>query len=282
MTADAPHAQISPDLFIDSLLGYQKTAALRAALALDLFSIIADSDGTAATLAARTGCAERGIRILCDYFTVIGFLEKHEARYRLTPSTATFLTRGSPAWMGSIADFIASPEMLGLWLEDPVSYVRNGGSPGLANVAANNPVWVKFAKAMVPFIAAPSAAMAAEIGSWRPAPRRVLDIAAGHGMFGIAIAKAVPGAEITALDWPAVLQVAEENAAAAGLAGRYRLQPGSAFEVDWGSDNDAVLLPNFLHISTRRPASACSPGRAAAWRPAAASSPSRWSRTTTA
>ncbi len=66
-------------------------------------------------------------------------------------------------------------------------------------------------------------------------------------MFGINVGKAVPGAEITALDWPAVLQVAEANAKEAGLAGRYRLSPGSAFDLDWGSDLDLVLLTNFLH-----------------------------------
>jgi FtsP/CotA-like multicopper oxidase with cupredoxin domain len=60
------------------------------------------------------------------------FVLKQGARYRLTPSTAMFLTRSSPAYMGSIADFMASPEMIALWLDDPPSYVRNGGSPGLA------------------------------------------------------------------------------------------------------------------------------------------------------
>jgi O-methyltransferase domain len=75
----------------------------------------------------------------------------------------------------------------------------------------------------------------------------VADISAGHGLYGIAIGKAVPGAEIIAVDWGPVLKVAEANAAAAGLAGRYRLRPGSAFDVDWGSNLDLVMLPSFLH-----------------------------------
>jgi 2-polyprenyl-3-methyl-5-hydroxy-6-metoxy-1,4-benzoquinol methylase len=79
------------------------------------------------------------------------------------------------------------------------------------------------------------------------APRRLLDVAAGHGMFGIALAQAVPQAEVTAIDWQAVLAVAEKNAAAAGISERYRTIPGSAFEVDWGNNFDIVLLTNFLH-----------------------------------
>jgi cyclopropane fatty-acyl-phospholipid synthase-like methyltransferase len=76
---------------------------------------------------------------------------------------------------------------------------------------------------------------------------RVLDIAAGHGMYGIAIAKENAGAEITAVDWPNVLEVAKENAERAGILDRYNTIPGSAFEVDFGGPYDLVLITNFLH-----------------------------------
>ncbi|SEF11426.1 Ubiquinone/menaquinone biosynthesis C-methylase UbiE [Rhizobiales bacterium GAS191] len=238
----------SPDRFLDAALGYQKTAAIKAALALDLFTAIAQKDGDIERVAAHTRASSRGIRILCDYLTILGFLEKDQGRqYRLTPSTELFLTRSSPAWIGSVVDFLASPEMMALWLEDPVSYVSNGGSPGLANIAPDNPVWVKFAKAMVPLIAPAAQGIAQEVGAWPSPPRKVLDVAAGHGMFGIALAKAIPQAEVTAIDWQSVLAVAKENAVSAGVSERYRTIPGSAFEVDWGSDFDLVLLTNFLH-----------------------------------
>jgi 2-polyprenyl-3-methyl-5-hydroxy-6-metoxy-1,4-benzoquinol methylase len=240
-------AEVSPDLFLDAILGYQKTAALKAALALDLFTAISQNDGDFHRIAEHTGASARGIRILCDYLTVQGFLEKERDRYRLTPSTEVFLTTTSPAAMGSVVDFLASPEMIAQWLDDPVAYVRRGGSEGLANLAPDHPIWVKFAKAMVPLIRPAAQAVAAEVGSWPTPPRRVLDIAAGHGIFGISIAQALPGAEITAIDWQAVLAVAEENAAQAGVAKRYRTLPGSAFDVDWGDGFDLVLLTNFLH-----------------------------------
>jgi hypothetical protein len=238
---------VSPDPFVDGVLGYLNTAALKGALDLDLFSAIPETDGTAEAIAAHVQASPRGVRILCDFLTVNGFLRKEGQHYRLPPSTATFLTRSSPAWLGSVADFLAAPEFLRLWLDDPVSYVRNGGSVGLANIAPENPLWVIFAKAMVPFMTAPADALAAEVRGWNPPVRRVVDISAGHGLYGIAIGKAVPGAEIIAVDWAPVLKVAEANAAAAGLVGRYQLRPGSAFDVDWGSDLDLVMLPSFLH-----------------------------------
>ena len=60
--------------------------------------------------------------------------------------------------------------------------------------------------------------------------RKVLDVAASHGIFGVEIAKRVPQAQITALDWANVLTVAQETAEAAGIKDRYRTLPGSAFE----------------------------------------------------
>jgi len=78
-------------------------------------------------------------------------------------------------------------------------------------------------------------------------PMRVLDIAAGHGLFGIEIAKQNPEAHVTGLDWAPVLRVALDNARKAGVQERYDMLPGSAFEVDFGGPFDAVLLTNFLH-----------------------------------
>jgi O-methyltransferase domain len=78
-------------------------------------------------------------------------------------------------------------------------------------------------------------------------PRKVLDIAAGHGLYGIAVAKVAPNAEIVAVDWRAVLAIALRNAEKAGVGDRYRTIPGSAFDVDWGNAYDLVLLPGFLH-----------------------------------
>jgi hypothetical protein len=238
---------ISPDHFLNELLGYQKTAALKGAIELDLFSALAAEDGDLRQVSGRIGASERGIRILCDYLTVHGFLEKENGRHRLTSSSQIFLTRASPAYLGGIIDFLASPEMIGLWLTDPVSFVRKGGSLGLANVAPDNPVWIKFARAMVPFVAPIASMISTEIAAWPMQPKRVLDIAAGHGLFGISLAQAIPSLQVTAIDWPAVLAIADENASATGVARRYRTIGGSAFDVDWGEGYDIVLLTNFLH-----------------------------------
>ncbi|HEV2548199.1 MAG TPA: methyltransferase [Stellaceae bacterium] len=238
-------ADISPDLFMDAVLAYQQTAAIKAALELDLFTEIAKGNVTAESLAQKTGAAVRGIRILCDYLTVRGHLEKQDDYFRLTPSTAAFLDRNAPSWMGGVVEYLAAPEMMDLFLSNPAAYVRNGGSIGLANNAPDHPIWVKFARAIGPSRVPVAKRIASELAV--SSPRKVLDVAAGHGMFGISIAQAVTNAEITAVDWQSVLSVARENAEAAGVSERYHTLAGSAFDADWGRGFDLVLLANFLH-----------------------------------
>lgn len=246
-THPVAHEEISPALLVDAMFAFRKTAAIKAAIEFDLFTKLGAEGRTATILASELGCAERGVRILCDFLVVSGFLTKSGETYGLTPSSQIFLDRRSPAYMGAAIDFLASPQMVSLFLDDPAAYVRNGGSVGLANVAPDNPVWVKFARAMGAFTGASAKALASDVATWSKPPSKVLDIAAGPGAFGIEIAKVSPSASVVALDWKPVLAVTEENATNAGVAARFTFQPGSAFEVDWGSGYDLILLPNFLH-----------------------------------
>ena len=228
-------------------LAYQTTAALTAAVKLDIFTLIGANAKTSDQLALETGASVRGLRILCDYLTVIGLLAKDGASYRLAPASRRYLDTASPAALGGTIDFLAAPEQISLLLDDPVSYVRRGGSPGLGSLAPDHPIWVRFARAAVPFAALTAKRVAAYVRTLPDAPRRVLDVAAGHGLYGIEVANALPRLSVTAIDWPSVLAVAQANAEAAGVADRYTALPGSAFEVDWGNEFDLILLPNFLH-----------------------------------
>lgn len=238
----------SPDAIMGTLTAYQRSAALKGALDLDLFTAIGRGRETAATLATRCGASPRGTRILCDYLTAAGFLAKADDRYALTPDSAHFLDRGSPACIAAAADFVYAPEIRGAFA-DVAAAVRHGGTlmPSAGTVAPEHPVWVRFARAMAPMMSAAAKAVVDVVEVDPARPLRVLDVAAGHGMFGIAFGRRHPRAAITALDWPAVLEVTRENARAAGLDERFRTIAGSAFDADLAGPYDLVLVSNFLH-----------------------------------
>src|SRR5258706_12059671 len=110
-TAAAPRQ--SPEKIFDALTRYQQTFALKAGIELDLFPAMGEGATEPASLAKRTQAAERGIRILADYLTVQGFLIKENGKYALTPDSAVFLDKRSPAYMGGIEGVLARSPNLG-------------------------------------------------------------------------------------------------------------------------------------------------------------------------
>src|SRR5882757_2089424 len=139
----------SPDLFFDTITAYQKTAALKAAIDLNLFTVIADGPLTAAEIATRCSAAARSTRILCDYMTVHGFLTKSADRYSLTQDSAVFLNRKSPAYAGGAAEFLLSEHLTSAFKHLAES-VRKGGTaePQQGSVRPEHPMWLTFARAM--------------------------------------------------------------------------------------------------------------------------------------
>ncbi|HTC76117.1 MAG TPA: class I SAM-dependent methyltransferase, partial [Edaphobacter sp.] len=238
--------QPTPERFFGAINAYEQTEAIKTAIELEVFTAIAEGNTTAAEIAKRCKASERGVRILCDFLTIHGFLTKDGTLYGLTQDSAVFLNRKSPAYLGGAIEFLLAPrvrEAHGLLTEA----VRRGGSAlGEGNMVPENPDWVKFARAMMPMMVMPAQIMTAELLKGGAA-HKVLDIAAGHGIYGITVAKQNPGAEIYACDWKNVLAVAEENARGMGVGDRHHLLPGSAFEVDFGGGYDLALVANFLH-----------------------------------
>jgi 2-polyprenyl-3-methyl-5-hydroxy-6-metoxy-1,4-benzoquinol methylase len=235
---------LTPGRIHQALTSYQLAMAMKGAIELDLFTHIAGGADTPAAIAALCGGTEKGVRVLCDFLTVHGFLSKSGGRYQVVPETGPLLDRRSPLYMGSVAGFFTHPVMMAKY-NDVASLVRRGGAAD-HTLAPGDPIWVEFARRMAPMFAITSRNAAAILT--RPGRReKVLDVAAGHGLFGIEVALRNPDAAIVFQDWDNVLEVARENAIARGLDGRFTTLPGSAFEVAFGTGYDLVLLPNFLH-----------------------------------
>ena len=247
-TATSAAAEPTPALIFETLNAHTKSAALRTAIELDLFRAIGDGVSDIAGLARHAGASERGIRILCDFLVVGGLLAKQGDRYVHTPTSAVFLDPHSPACLASTARFLGRPELMRPFtmLTD---IVRSGRTvlEGEGTVSPENPVWVEFAQSMAPMMGPLMGPLASIAMDGLKGSIRVLDVAAGHGLFGIECARQNPAAQITPVDWAPVLEVAKANAARAGVSDRYHPVPGSAFEVSFGGPFDVALLTNFLH-----------------------------------
>src|ERR1700675_78585 len=238
----------TPERIFALMNAFQNTQALKTGIELDVFTAIGEGADTPPLLAAKTSASERGLRILCDYLTIMGLLTKENGRYGLTDESALFLDRRSPASLVAVTGFLASP-----WhkknTEALTEAVRKGGTAGTQgdNSKPQDEVWVAFARSMARLTIPAANSIAEIIGCAEGKPCSVLDIAAGHGMYGITVAKRNPNAKIVAVDWPSGVAIATENAQAAGVSARHTTRPGSAFETDLGSGYDFVLLTNIFH-----------------------------------
>src|SRR5262249_24254872 len=151
----------TPETVFNALRAFQHTDALRAAIELDLFRVIGEGAGDVAAIARRCKASERGIRILCDFPAIDGFLVKTGTTYTNSEVSALFLDSRSPASMAPTAGFLGLPVM-----REPFAHlaeiVRNGRTslPGQGSVEPDNPVWVEFAHSMAPMMAPASALLA--------------------------------------------------------------------------------------------------------------------------
>jgi 2-polyprenyl-3-methyl-5-hydroxy-6-metoxy-1,4-benzoquinol methylase len=241
---------LTPDRIMGMINAFQVSGVLKGAIELGLFTALGRERKSADQLAEEIKASPKGTRVMCDFLSVHGMLEKIDGHYQSSPDAALFLNRNSPAYFGSVGQLMANKDIFTPFM-DVASLVRKGGTTleGQGTVEPNYPMWVQFARDMVPMMM-PAAGFIGDLVCKDIAPDqplKVLDLAAGHGVFGIEIAKRHPGAEIVAQDWAPVLDVATENAKRAGVQDRHQRIEGSAFDVELGSGYDVVLLTNFLH-----------------------------------
>ncbi len=183
----------NPGLVFEMLQAHQRTAALKAAIELDVFRAVGEGPGDVVSIARHCSSSERGIRILCDFLVINGVLVKEDGRYKHTPTSAAFLDPRSPSSLASIATFLANPKMREPY-DRLAEIVRTGRTvlPGEGSVEPENPIWVTFAETMAPMMGPLAGPLGAVVLEGNTGPMRVLDIAAGHGLFGVEIAKQNP------------------------------------------------------------------------------------------
>src|SRR6202045_3324310 len=105
-TAATTPQQPTPERFFRAINAYGQTEAMKDAIELEIFTAVAEGNTTAAAIAKRCEASERGVRTLCDFLTIHGFLTKKGTQYGLASDAAVFLNKTSPAYLGGAIDFL--------------------------------------------------------------------------------------------------------------------------------------------------------------------------------
>ena len=231
--------------------GYAPTLIIEAAVQHRVFDLLDESPKTIKELARKSGASERGLTAIANALVGLNFLSRKGERYQLTPESAAFLVSSKPAFLGAIYKHMSS-QILPRWLE--LDRVVRTGKPA---IAVNSPksgakFFAHFVEALFPmgYHAAQLLGEHLKISQSKK-PVSVLDIAAGSGVWGIALAQRSPLVHISAVDWPDVLKVTKKVAKRCGVGNRLTGIPGDILKADFGSKHQIATLGHILHSEGR-------------------------------
>lgn len=238
---------VTPDRIMQIAWGYTLPLIVEAALANRVFDTLDGAAKTVDEVSAQTGASVRGLRAIMNALVGVNLLAKDGDKYRLTEESETFLVTSKPSFQGGIFKHI-SRQLLPRWMQlDEV--VRNGhADTGVNEQGAGSEFFAEFVTDILPMSYPAAQALARHLGlSQAASPARVLDIAAGSGVWGIALAQASQQVSVTAVDWEGVLPVTRQVTERFGVADRFQYVAGDIQTVDYGSGYHVATLGHILH-----------------------------------
>ena len=246
MNDAAPY--VTPQQILQFAWGFAPSLVIDAAVRHRVFDVLAEQKLTLGELARATGASNRGLAAIVGVLVGLGLLARDAAdRYMLTPESEEFLVSGRPGFVGGSFRHV-SAQLMPNWLRladivgsgKPVSTVDAG--------AERAPYFVEFVEALFPLSYPSARALAGALDLARASgPVSVLDLGAGSGVWGIALAQASPRVTVRAIDWPEVLTVTRRVAERFGVGDRLTTVGGDLLEAEFGSAHQVATLGQVLH-----------------------------------
>ena len=231
--------------------GYAPPLILEAAVNCRVFDLLDERPQTVGELAAQSGASERGLTAVLNALVGLEFLVRRGNRYALTPESAAFLVSTKPAYHGGFFRHM-SRQVLPHWLQ-LTEAVRSGRPVVAANdQTEGQQFFAEFVEGLFPLSYQAARVLGEHLGIARASsPISVLDIGAGSGVWGIALAHQSPHVTMCAVDWPAVLETTQNVARRQGVGDRLRTVAGDLLEVDFGSGHQVATIGHILHSEGR-------------------------------
>jgi ubiquinone/menaquinone biosynthesis C-methylase UbiE len=240
-------APVTPERIMQFAWGHTPPLILEAAIRHRVFDVLDAGPKTVKETAAATGASERGLRIIMNALVGLNFLAKIDGRYTLTPESEAFLVSTKPAFHGGFLKH-ASEQLIPHWLQ--LNEVVRTGKPAMSvnQEGAGSDFFQKFVVDIFPlsYPAAMTLGKHLALGNI-DTEVRVLDLAAGSGVWGIALAQTSDKVAVTAVDWIGVLPATQATVARFGLTNRFKFVDGDLNSADFGQGHNVATLGHILH-----------------------------------
>jgi ubiquinone/menaquinone biosynthesis C-methylase UbiE len=246
--ATSVQAPVTPERIYQFAFGYAPPLVLEAAIRHHVFDYLDNGPKPVEAISEATGASVRGLTAILDVLVGLEFLSKDaQGNYALTAESAAFLVSSKPGFQGGLIRH-TSEHLLPKWLS--LNEVVATGQPtqSVNQQFAGSDFFEKFVNDIFPMSYNVAQELAAHLKlSEATAPVRVLDLAAGSGVWGIALAQSSTQVSVTAVDWPGVIHITRANAERFGLATRFAFHEGDLQQADFGSGHNVATLGHILH-----------------------------------
>jgi len=269
--------QLDPTHIMQTATAFWPSKVLLTAVELGVFTALGDRAMTASQLGQQLGLHPRGIYDFFDALVALKFLAREkdgsEGLYRNTPETNAFLNKGSPTYIGGLAEML-NARLFGFWNNlgvalktgQPQNEVKHGGNM-FAELYADPVRLGQFLEAMSGFQTGNFMQLADKFDFGRY--KTVSDIGGALALLSRIIGKRHPHLTFTSFDLPPVAPHAQKQIDAAGMGDRIKVVAGDFFK-DELPKADVVTMGNILHdwnlankkILIRKAYDALSPGGA--------------------
>ena len=227
---------------------YAPPLVISAGVSNKVFDSLEDGAKTTGQVAEETGASARALRILMNALVGLNLLKKdRQGKYSLTPESAAFLLSKKPGTHAGFFGAIA-PQLISRWLR--LSDIVREGRPA---VAVNQETeGTEFFSQLVENIIPMSYPPAQKLGDHLKLAKakneiRVLDLGAGSGIWGIALAQKSPRVRVTAVDWAGMIPTTKRITQKFGVDDRFNYVEGDMLEANFGSGYDIATLGHILH-----------------------------------
>jgi ubiquinone/menaquinone biosynthesis C-methylase UbiE len=244
MSASAP---VTPERIMQFAWGYIPTVVLEAAIRHHVFDVLDAAPKTLKETAAATGASERGLRAIMNVLVGLNFLARDGQRYKLTAESEAFLVSTKPGFHGGILKH-TSEQLMPKWLQLNEIVATGRPATSVNQEGAGSDFFQKFVIDIFPMSYPSAQALARHLAlDQSGAAVRVLDLAAGSGVWGIALAESSERVAVTAVDWVDVLPATRETVARFGLTDRFAFVSGDLLTADFGCGFNVATLGHILH-----------------------------------
>ncbi len=240
---------VTPTKILEQAGAYARSMALRAAIELELCDALDEGLDTPQKLAQNTKTSVRGMQMLLDALVAMELLTKEGETYQLTQEASTYLVQSKPTYLGELVEQRVRDVVAFDHLAESVATGKPWTEWGVQHGGVEN-----YFADMVPglyVLHEPDARRVArhlfrgQIGN----AARVLDLGAGSGIWGIALAQQNALATVVALDTPDVLEVTRQFVEGHKLEAQFEYHEGDLLSTDLGENQfDVVILGQICHM----------------------------------